>query len=454
MELIDRHSIIMGLSCGFILAMVVINLLYFGATKKAVFGAYSGYVIFLGLSLASINGLGAHYLWQHSPWFGQHALAIFSNVSVALSIIVFDLLLDIRSYNAKRSRALQALSIFYVLSASLSLIIPLPVFTSVMSAILVMGWSLTYVLGGWLWFKGVAIARLYTLGRSLLFITLLVVDAQYLNLFNLGINASYLLALAVAIEALLLTLVLVFKHNQQHLDLFKIQSQQLAKTLQDKSALDEILTMQERAQEELEYKMQERNLELEITLRELSEKNHELQEKNTLDALTGVRNRSYFDKKYIAEIRRSRREQTQLSIVMIDIDHFKNVNDKYGHLVGDDCIKAVALSIKNALKRPSDDLCRYGGEEFVLILPSTELSGANTLVENIRQTIEQTPVQSDGFTISLTISAGIATAIAKPELAEKTILASADQQLYQAKNAGRNKVKGIFLSDSDEQEQD
>jgi diguanylate cyclase (GGDEF)-like protein len=72
-------------------------------------------------------------------------------------------------------------------------------------------------------------------------------------------------------------------------------------------------------------------------------------------------------------VRRSRRERTQLFVVMIDIDHFKSVNDQYGHFIGDECIRGVASTFKNALKRPSDDVCRYGGEEFALILPSTDL---------------------------------------------------------------------------------
>jgi diguanylate cyclase (GGDEF)-like protein len=206
-----------------------------------------------------------------------------------------------------------------------------------------------------------------------------------------------------------------------------------------------MLVLQENATEDLEYKVQERTLELEIALRELSETNHELQEKNTLDALTGIRNRSYFDKKYQAEVRRSRREKTQLSIVMMDIDHFKNVNDQYGHLVGDECIKSVAQTLNNALKRPSDDVCRYGGEEFALILPSTDLEGALVLVEQLRAEIEKTTIQADDVSINITISAGVGTAIADLNQPEDNILALADKQLYTAKNAGRNNVQGSHL---------
>jgi diguanylate cyclase (GGDEF)-like protein len=144
-------------------------------------------------------------------------------------------------------------------------------------------------------------------------------------------------------------------------------------------------------------------------------------------------------------VRKSRRERTQLSVVMIDIDHFKSVNDQYGHLIGDECIKAVARTFKNALKRPSDNVCRYGGEEFVLILPSTDLKGALILVEQLRVKIEKTNIHTDDVTINITISAGIGTAIADITQPEDNILALADKQLYAAKNAGRNNVQGSHI---------
>ena len=149
------------------------------------------------------------------------------------------------------------------------------------------------------------------------------------------------------------------------------------------------------------------------------------------------------------------REHTELSVVMVDIDHFKKVNDEYGHLVGDECIKFVANTLQHALKRPSDDVCRYGGEEFALILPSTDLEGAQTLVERVRQLIQDQAVISHDLSINLSISAGIATAIVEPQQAEEALLGFADQQLYLAKNAGRNRVQAaqFITSPHNEQEQ-
>jgi diguanylate cyclase (GGDEF)-like protein len=261
--------------------------------------------------------------------------------------------------------------------------------------------------------------------------------------------------IGASIETSLLALILALRYGQQRQDTFDAQELALSLERKTRSTQEKTLDLQKSAKLELEYSVQERTLELQIALRELSETNRELEEKNTLDALTGIRNRRYFDKKYTAEVRRSRRERTEFSVVMIDIDHFKRVNDEYGHLVGDECIKFVANTLQNALKRPSDDVCRYGGEEFALILPSTDLEGAHCLVEQLRRDIQDRPVVAAGQTVTLSISAGIASAIVDPTQAEDALLAFADQQLYLAKNTGRNRVQAaqFMASSHNEQEQ-
>lgn len=202
---------------------------------------------------------------------------------------------------------------------------------------------------------------------------------------------------------------------------------------------------QQQYQHTLEYEVQERTLELEVTLRELHEKNAELSRLSSTDALTGTRNRRYFDTRLVAEARRCRREQTPLSLAMIDIDYFKKINDTYGHAVGDACIRHVAAVLKLQSRRSSDDVCRYGGEEFALILPNTDSHGALQLIESMREKLEAFPVQVEGHTISLTFSAGICTGLMDEEEQEVELLRQADQLLYEAKKAGRNCVKAAMM---------
>lgn len=196
----------------------------------------------------------------------------------------------------------------------------------------------------------------------------------------------------------------------------------------------------ERMEAQLDNIIQERTLELQITLQELAEKNQQLQAQSTTDALSGVRNRAYFDQKIMAEINRSRREQRPLAIVLIDIDFFKQVNDDYGHLAGDQIIRQVAGLIQSNLKRCSDHVCRYGGEEFALILPNTDTNGAWEVAERIRTSLAAEALQVEDHQLTINISAGCYAATADAESSPEYYIHCADKALYQAKNSGRNQV--------------
>ena len=193
-------------------------------------------------------------------------------------------------------------------------------------------------------------------------------------------------------------------------------------------------------QDELESKVQERTIELNIALQELEEANRILAEKNTVDDLTGLYNRRYYDQKVLAEFRRSRRNLSTLSLVVLDIDHFKKVNDRYGHLAGDYCLQEVAKIIKKSSQRSADIACRYGGEEFCLLLPETDLEGANSIAQELRKTIENAVIKYKEQPIPLTISCGIACYQQQVDATPETIFALADKALYQAKQDGRNCV--------------
>ncbi|RDE25269.1 GGDEF domain-containing protein [Motiliproteus coralliicola] len=180
-----------------------------------------------------------------------------------------------------------------------------------------------------------------------------------------------------------------------------------------------------------------------IAAKELTKIQHKLHDMATLDSLTGLYNRAMIlealEHESIPE-QRAVEEATHstFSLVMIDIDHFKSVNDVYGHLVGDRVIVKVANSISKAL-RDGDRIGRYGGEEFLLLLPATDLNGACSLAERIRQRVEETLIEIDQHELSITISLGVATSNAT-ESTYKSVLQRADDALYAAKQEGRNRV--------------
>ncbi len=176
----------------------------------------------------------------------------------------------------------------------------------------------------------------------------------------------------------------------------------------------------------------------ELMQRQVIPSRAELEMQATHDGLTHLLNRHALEPRLKDEFQRAQRYREPLSVLMLDIDHFKRVNDSYGHLGGDAClIKLSAMLRKNARKQ--DIVARFGGEEFVLVLPHTEAEPAAMLAERIRRKMESMRISHDGQDICCTISIGIAT-IAEHIADEKMLLELADQALYEAKENGRNRV--------------
>jgi diguanylate cyclase (GGDEF)-like protein len=188
-----------------------------------------------------------------------------------------------------------------------------------------------------------------------------------------------------------------------------------------------------------------------ITLVRARVKNHltlkqyrdDLENMSMKDGLTGINNRRSFDEALEREWHRMLRVHKPISMIMIDIDHFKLFNDFYGHPAGDECLKKVAHSLQEALKRPSDILARYGGEEFACILPDTSLEGANMLAEGFQESILSLKIRNEKSLVSefVTLSIGVATIVPTAEDQPAKLIKMADDLLYEAKKAGRNRIK-------------
>ncbi len=169
-----------------------------------------------------------------------------------------------------------------------------------------------------------------------------------------------------------------------------------------------------------------------------------LKDASLIDGLTGIPNRRRFDEVLKSEWKRAFRDKKPISVLMADIDYFKRYNDHYGHLEGDECLKRVAECLQNTLKRPADLAARFGGEEFVGILPATTAEGALKIAETYRESVEALQVEHQESPISdyVTISVGVATIMPSEEQGEEKLVRRADDALYEAKEAGRNQVKG------------
>lgn len=172
-----------------------------------------------------------------------------------------------------------------------------------------------------------------------------------------------------------------------------------------------------------------------------------LEELISTDSLTEVANRRRFDIVLSDEWRRSVRSQEPLSLLMIDLDHFKQINDNYGHPAGDQCLKEIARTLNQSMRRSADTLARFGGEEFAAIVPNCDFDSAMKLAEKMRRDVEHLLIALPNTQEEIGITASIGVACCKPlrSASQSKLLDAADEQLYRAKTDGRNCVSGVCL---------
>ena len=163
---------------------------------------------------------------------------------------------------------------------------------------------------------------------------------------------------------------------------------------------------------------------------------------SSFDGLTGITNRRYFDEHLKIEWQRAHEDSALLGLIIIDVDHFKLYNDNYGHLAGDDCLKKVADCISKSLKRSTDFVSRYGGEEFAVILPGANFSSAMRIAENIRSDVEEMKIPHELSEASdfVTVSLGASSMMPIKESSPEELIKKADKALYRAKENGRNRA--------------
>ena len=177
-------------------------------------------------------------------------------------------------------------------------------------------------------------------------------------------------------------------------------------------------------------------------IREFKNREAALRSLSERDALTGLANRRLFDGEFISEWNRSQRGASSLAVIIVDIDVFKQFNDHYGHQQGDQCLIHVSLLLRSALRRSSDSIYRYGGEEFVCLIPDLNLSKAAQVGEHLRRQVEEMQIPHEGSPVGpwVTISVGVASLIPSASIDHHVLISQADQALYRSKLNGRNCV--------------
>lgn len=414
---------------------------YFMTGNKALL-YLAGYATTTFIITSIIEGYARLVIWPTQPWLQN---------LITPSLMVFGLWLlslflreafDLKTKLAPRFNL--AFSVLLKIQVALSaILLALPVSISVLSAIAIIALTLcTFVLCGYhLHRRGEKLCPLFLLSGVAVFLTI-ACKALFLSGYwphpalNSATKFFYFMHFSLMIAAL------IKQYYSRYQSTAEKQQQILTEAQKNVSLKQATLAEQQEEQLTLEALVDERTFELNMTLRELQETNRRLEEQATNDALTGAKNRKFFDQRLLAEYRLSRRQQTPVSLLMLDIDHFKKVNDTYGHLAGDKVLISFANSTINLLRRPNDYVCRYGGEEFAVLLSNTDHKGALKVAEIIRQRTEESSVLCDGLQLNVTVSIGVATLTIDDTVPADELFSQADKALYQAKAQGRNQVFG------------
>jgi len=419
----QQTLLIHGLYFGMTLIMLFYNLFLYISIRDKTYLIYVGSVFFAILLQASIRGFTYQYIFSDYPLIEKHQLPITICLGFSLLAAFSIMFLELKDRNKILYNIIFVIIIILLVLAVISPLIGYSL--SVRLSVLVsMFYSIVATFTGlYIWYKGFKPASFFSIAYITFFIATILLSLNKLGLMERNFLTEYAQEIGSGLEVVLLSFALAYR-----ISLLK----------KDKELAQQNLTSN------LEKKIQERTVELNETLEQLSNLNIKLARQNIEDSLSGVYNRRYFDNVIANEWNHAIRANTPLTLIMADIDHFKNFNDQHGHTVGDECLKHVGFTIKSNVTRMGDTVCRYGGEEFAIILPVTDTEGGVKVAESIRSAISKLRLTThDSNELKVTISLGVATIIPDKASQVEILIKSADQALYKAKDNGRDRVESF-----------
>ncbi len=411
-----------GLYYGILLALFFYNLILWASLRDASYFWYMFHIAGFGLVLFCLNGLAFEYLWPGSPRI--------QDLSVPLSICLAQVgmqqfarhFLDLRSRWPAGDRVALAFIAFFVVLGIVALFVPYRIATPIASAAVLpnVGWIVVQTVVAHR--RGYAPARLFMLAWALFLGGTAIFTLVAFGVLPKMFLTEYGVQIGSALEMILLSFALAYRYAA-----LRNENERIVRQSRD----------------ELERKVDERTGELRQALDQLADANSQLSEVNRRDGLTGVYNRHHFREVLEQHLCDARSQRRQLSVLMIDLDHFKQINDRHGHLVGDDCLRVVAQRMNGVVAPRGGMLARFGGEEFVAALPGLDAEQAMAVAETVRMEVAADPVQCRDTVVAVTVSIGVHAFDAYRVAGPDDALRLADRALYSAKNQGRNCVRPV-----------
>ncbi|WP_083329229.1 diguanylate cyclase [Marinobacter salinus] len=406
---------------GIILALALYNLFLFLIVRQPTYLWYVLTVVTSGLVQLNFHGLLFQWLWPELPGINRYFTVSIIGLALMAAIMFSIQFLAVRRYSESGYRILLALLFCSGLSVLYGFVGGYQTGIAIVSILAAIATPVTWLVGIYVWCRGQKLAGFYVLAWTPLLLGHLILAVSKLGYMPRTFITEFGPQIGVALEVILLSFALAYRINLERHRRLKAQ--------------EHALEIQRRANLTLEERVRERTEELERA-------NERLKTISLTDGLTQVANRRRFDEQLRMEWKRALRQGEPLSLLILDIDYFKSVNDRFGHLVGDDCLITVAAICANEIQRSGDLLARYGGEEFSVVLPATSEDGAGQVAERLRNAVATSAMYpgAQETPVSLSISVGVATMRPGQDDRPGELVRRADEALYGAKGAGRNRV--------------
>jgi len=432
---------------GGMLVILLYNSSLFLFTRDVSYLLYVIYLLSALFYVLTITGFGQLFLWPEMPEFSRRFYGLSAALCFFTPLVFASRFLGIRHYGGWVWQVTLLLMAYWGAVILATLLAPALTRYMAIETVALIHCVLTMAATINLWIRGNASARLFTIAWS----TLLIFTIAHLLALEglLPLNALTLNGQLIGMftEFVLLSMALAERINFERDRRIEAQnsalqaSEALAQERESRlRAQQQTLDIQMRANEALEARVYERTRALEDAKRGLELVNEQLTRMSVTDALTQLYNRGHFDLMLDEEVRRAQRIEMPLSVLLLDIDRFKQVNDHYGHALGDKCLRLVAATLKQHGQRAGDLVARYGGEEFAIALPGMDGLQAGEQAERIRAAVAQLHPTCGDTRLDLTVSIGMATLQPPMTSTPAQLLAAADAALYRAKHNGRNQV--------------
>lgn len=415
---LDHHQLLLsGIFIGTLLAMLLYNLLLFFSLREKTYLYYVLYIGSFGLAQATLYGYGSEYLWPAHP-LNDLALPLATSLTGIFLGLFSRRFLELGSQWPAAEWVINIFIGLFAVTAICTLFLDYQLVIKVVIGASLIGPAALFLIGARLWYGGYRPARYFLVAFAVLLLGFLANGLTSFNLTPDNLLSDYGMPVGSMLEITLLSFALAHRLKLAREDNERLQQQHAA---------------------ELEQRVASRTRALDQALHDLTQANQQLQRLTVHDALTGLKNRQFFDQHLQHTWRQALRWQQPLGLLMIDIDYFKRVNDSHGHPAGDEALRRIAKVIAGCLRRPGDEAIRYGGEEFAVILPHTDGEGISYLAECIRSRATQLQFVWEGQAIPLSVSIGAALILPQAGHETQQLVQQADQLLYQAKQGGRNR---------------